>query len=106
MARKSQFCHSISISFYYLSDMFRSARQGSKGLSLFFLRVKQDDNTLNNIQINRMKNKMGTKGLPTAELILNGSRALLVSQPGRGDNPHFLCLSIHLSLSLSLTRCF
>jgi len=39
---------------------------------------------LNNIQIVKLKNKLGTRGLPTAELILDGTEADLVSEPGRG----------------------
>ena len=42
--------------------------QGSRGLSCFFLRVRQDDGSLNNIRIVKLKNKLGTKQLPTAEL--------------------------------------
>jgi putative acyl-CoA dehydrogenase len=39
---------------------------------------------LNNIQVLRLKDKLGTKALPTAELQLNGSHALLVGEPGHG----------------------
>ena len=39
-------------------------------LSLFIMRVKKDDSTLNNIKIIAMKEKMGTRQLPTAELLL------------------------------------
>lgn len=54
--------------------------EGSRGLSLFFARIK-DDHThskLNGVRIHRLKNKMGTKALPTAELELDGMKAQLV----------------------------
>lgn len=43
------------------------------------MRVKKDDGTLNNIRIMTMKDKMGTRQLPTAELLLEGSEAYLIS---------------------------
>lgn len=56
----------------------------SRGLSLFYLETHDKDGKLNNIEIQRLKDKLGTKALPTAELQLNGARAYLVGEPGRG----------------------
>lgn len=39
---------------------------------------------LNGISISRLKNKMGTKALPTAELELRGARAFLLGEEGNG----------------------
>jgi alkylation response protein AidB-like acyl-CoA dehydrogenase len=58
---------------------------GSAGLSCFFLHVRDPrTRALNRIAIARLKDKLGTKQLPTAELELQGSEATLVSAPGRG----------------------
>jgi len=57
---------------------------GNKGLTCFILRVKNDDGSLNNIRIHKLKNKLGTKQLPTAELELLGSVAHRLSDLGRG----------------------
>eukprot|EP00090_Calanus_glacialis_P014542 TRINITY_DN23353_c0_g1_i1.p1 TRINITY_DN23353_c0_g1~~TRINITY_DN23353_c0_g1_i1.p1 ORF type:complete len:365 (-),score=121.69 TRINITY_DN23353_c0_g1_i1:50-1117(-) len=57
---------------------------GSKGVSMFFLKTRKPDGTLNNIEVMKMKNKLGTRQLPTAELLLDGVDAELISQPGRG----------------------
>jgi alkylation response protein AidB-like acyl-CoA dehydrogenase len=57
---------------------------GSRGLSLFYLETRKEDGSLNEIQIHRLKDKLGTKGLPTAELSLLGTRAKLIGQPGEG----------------------
>jgi len=51
----------------------------NNSLSLFYLETKN-----NNIMINRLKNKLGTKALPTAELTLNGAKSLLVGEIGKG----------------------
>lgn len=60
------------------------APAGGKGLSLFYIKVKDDNGRLQNIQINRLKDKLGTRALPTAELDLNGTPATLVGEPGNG----------------------
>ncbi|KAF2466215.1 uncharacterized protein BDR25DRAFT_345508 [Lindgomyces ingoldianus] len=39
---------------------------------------------LNGIRIQRLKNKLGTKSLPTAELELNGTRGWLIGEEGKG----------------------
>lgn len=49
----------------------------SKGLSLFYLEK-------NNIDVLRLKDKLGTDALPTAELNLNGTYAQLIGAPGEG----------------------
>jgi len=57
---------------------------GTYGLSCFILRVHNEDGSLNGIKIKKLKNKLGTKQLPTAELELRGAKAHLLSLPGRG----------------------
>ena len=57
---------------------------GSRGLSMFFLELRDEDGNLNNIQVHKLKNKLGTKQLPTAELNLCGSEAKLVGEEGNG----------------------
>lgn len=53
-------------------------------LSLFYLELRDQNGELQGIQINRLKNKMGTKALPTAELTLSGTPATLVGEAGKG----------------------
>jgi len=57
---------------------------GSKGLSLFVVRVRNPQGQLNNIQIMKLKDKFGTKSVPTAELQLNGTPARLIGKIGEG----------------------
>ena len=52
--------------------------------SLFFVKLREKDGKLNGISILKLKDKMGTRQLPTAELQLNGTVAYLVSAPGKG----------------------
>lgn len=76
------------------------ARTSKGGLSAFYIPMRRrtgraipsingiDPEThgteLNGIRIQRLKNKLGTKSLPTAELELKGARGWLVGEEGRG----------------------
>jgi alkylation response protein AidB-like acyl-CoA dehydrogenase len=51
------------------------APAGSAGLSLFYLEQRLADGSLNGIHIHRLKDKLGTRALPTAELSLEGTLA-------------------------------
>lgn len=48
---------------------------GGRGLALFFVELRHPDGTLRNIQVNRLKDKLGTRKVPTAELTLDGTPA-------------------------------
>ena len=48
------------------------ASAGSAGLSLFLLEQRLPDGGRNGIRIDRLKEKLGTRALPTAELTLEG----------------------------------
>ncbi|MGZ3742858.1 MAG: acyl-CoA dehydrogenase family protein [Pseudobdellovibrionaceae bacterium] len=56
----------------------------SRGLSLFYLELRNEKNELDKIMVHRLKDKLGTKALPTAELSLQGTRARLVGGEGDG----------------------
>ncbi|XP_064612141.1 acyl-CoA dehydrogenase family member 11-like isoform X2 [Liolophura sinensis] len=58
--------------------------QGTGGLSLFYLETRLADGKLNNIRVQKLKNKLGTRQVPTAELLLDGVVAHKVSEHGRG----------------------
>lgn len=58
--------------------------EGSRGLSLFYLQTRDAAGRLNNISLHRLKDKLGTKAVPTAELTLEGTPARLVGEVGRG----------------------
>ncbi|KAI8066759.1 acyl-CoA dehydrogenase/oxidase [Gongronella butleri] len=57
---------------------------GSKGLALFVAKMRRPDGSLNGVRVHRLKEKFGTKALPTAELEYTGMEAQMVGVPGRG----------------------
>ncbi|PWY72156.1 hypothetical protein BO94DRAFT_250771 [Aspergillus sclerotioniger CBS 115572] len=72
------------------SEMTVMLAQTTKGLSLFYAPMRRrvsacaSETELNGIRIQRLKNKLGTKQLPTAELELKGVRGWLIGEEGRG----------------------
>src|SRR5262245_47397983 len=58
--------------------------EGSRGLALFLVELRDASGRLRNIQVNRLKDKLGTRKVPTAELTLDGAPAILVGATGDG----------------------
>ena len=51
---------------------------GGRGLALFYLELRDANGRLQNIRVERLKDKLGTRKVPTAELTLDGAPAQLV----------------------------
>jgi alkylation response protein AidB-like acyl-CoA dehydrogenase len=60
------------------------AAEGSRGLSLFFVELRRPDGALDGLRVLRLKDKLGTRALPTAELELDGTPAVPVGGLGGG----------------------
>jgi len=57
---------------------------GGKGLAMFYLELRDAEGRLNALRVDRLKDKLGTRKVPTAELMLEGTRAELVGEPVNG----------------------
>jgi alkylation response protein AidB-like acyl-CoA dehydrogenase len=57
---------------------------GGRGLSVFAIELRDASGALRGIRVNRLKDKLGTRALPTAELTLDGTPAVLVGGEGDG----------------------
>jgi acyl-CoA dehydrogenase len=57
---------------------------GTRGLGLFVVPRTRADGTPNAVSIRRLKDKMGTIGVPTGELILAGAEAHLIGEASGG----------------------
>jgi hypothetical protein len=60
------------------------ARTPAGGLSAFLAPMRKQDNKLNGVRISRLKDKVGTTPLPTAELVLENMRAWMIGKEGGG----------------------
>ena len=69
---------------------------GGRGLALFYLELRDGDGRLNHITVNRLKDKLGTRKVPTAELLLDGAPAVPVMELANGVR--------HIIPMLHLTR--
>ncbi|KAM9280919.1 acyl-CoA dehydrogenase family member 11-like [Morus bassanus] len=74
----------VTLTLARVEDAEGQVKQGSSGLSLFFLKVRDQEGKLNSIQVQRLKDKLGTRQMATAELWLDGAKAELISAEGRG----------------------
>ncbi|MDE2196872.1 MAG: acyl-CoA dehydrogenase family protein, partial [Gammaproteobacteria bacterium] len=61
-----------------------TAPEAGGRLSLFCLELRDAQGNLRNIFVHQLKDKLGTKALPTAELSLQGTPAARIGEPGRG----------------------
>lgn len=48
---------------------------GGRGLAMFYVELRDQQGALQGIRVNRLKNKLGTRKVPTAELTLDGTPA-------------------------------
>ncbi|MFA6238707.1 MAG: acyl-CoA dehydrogenase family protein [Bacteriovorax sp.] len=82
------FCSAItaqmSMALARIKDKDGKTIPGSRGLSLFYIELKNENSENNNFEIIRIKEKLGTNALPTAEIILRGTKATLVGNVGDG----------------------
>jgi len=60
------------------------APAGIKGVSLFLLPRTLDDGSANAYRIVRLKEKLGTRSMASGEIHLDGARAWMIGEPGRG----------------------
>lgn len=57
---------------------------GGRGLALFYVETRDASGRLNGIEVCRLKDKLGTRKVPTAELLLHGCPARLVGDTANG----------------------
>lgn len=69
---------------------------GGHGLALFYVEMRDERGRLRNIQVNRLKDKLGTRMVPTAELTLDGTPATPVVGLNDGIK--------HIAPMLNITR--
>lgn len=71
------------------------AGPGTRGLGLFAMRLHREDGTPNGLRMDRLKDKLGTRSMPTAEIVLEDALAEPVGDLDRG----FIQMADMLNLS-------
>ena len=62
------------------------AEEGLRGLALFLVPGERSDGTRNGIHIKRLKDKLGTRSVPTAEIELVDAEAFVMSNPNAAES--------------------
>ncbi len=78
------FCSNVTADLALITARPGGAPEGTKGLGLFLVPRHLDDGTPNGIYIRRLKDKLGTKSLATAEVDFRDAIAYRIGEPGRG----------------------
>jgi alkylation response protein AidB-like acyl-CoA dehydrogenase len=73
------------------------APSGSRGLALFRVHRRGEDGRSNGIVVRRLKDKLGTRSLPTAELELSGTVAWPVGDPAGGGGLRRIATMLNLT---------
>lgn len=78
------FCSNVSADLILTLARPEGAAAGTRGLGLFLVPRTLPGGTRNRYQINRLKEKLGTRDMATGEVTLAGAHAELVGDPARG----------------------
>jgi hypothetical protein len=74
----------VSADLYAVSARPEGAAAGTAGIGLFVVPRRLEDGRPNGVFIRRLKNKLGTRTLPTAEVDFDGARAWALGEPADG----------------------
>ncbi len=78
------FCSNVSADLYAVSARPEDGPEGTTGIALFVVPRRLEDGRPNGVAIRRLKNKLGTRTLPTAELDFQDALAWELGRPEDG----------------------
>jgi len=78
------FCSNVSAELALVTARVVDQGSGTRGLGLFIMPRSLENGRPNNMIINRLKDKLGTRGLATAEVEFQGALAYQVGPPKQG----------------------
>lgn len=78
---EKHFCSNVDAEVFIVLARPEDAPAGTRGLATFIVPRLRDDGSPNGFHIKRLKPKLGTVGVPTAEVSLDGARAWLAGAP-------------------------
>jgi len=79
---EKHFCSNVDADIFIVLARPDGAPEGTRGLATFIVPSARPDGTPNGFVIKRLKPKLGTVGVPTGEVALEGARAWLAGPPG------------------------
>ena len=80
---EKHFCSNVDAEVFIVLARPDGAPEGARGLATFIVPRLLPDGSANGFRIKRLKPKLGTVGVPTAEVTLEGARAWMAGAPRR-----------------------
>jgi alkylation response protein AidB-like acyl-CoA dehydrogenase len=81
---KKWFCSNAWAQYWVVTARPEGSPAGPRGVGLFFVPRETADGQNNGFRLDRLKDKVGTRSLPTAEMTLTGARGWLLGDEGSG----------------------
>lgn len=78
------FCSNVSADLALVTARVAGQGEGTRGLGLFLLPRRLDDGQLNGVYVQRLKDKLGTRSLATAELVFRDALAYQIGPTQNG----------------------
>ncbi|NYT60841.1 acyl-CoA dehydrogenase family protein [Alcaligenaceae bacterium] len=105
------FCSAVDADVVLLLARPEGAAGGTKGLALYAMPRRLDDGSRNTYRIGRLKDKMGTRSMPSGEVLFDGAVAYLVGDVNRGlkqmlDQVNLSRLSHGVRAAAMMRRCW
>jgi acyl-CoA dehydrogenase len=85
LSGEKHFCSNVDAEVFIVLARPDGAPSGSRGLATYIVPRVLPDGTANGFRIKRLKPKLGTVGVPTGEVALDGARAWLAGGSGSPD---------------------
>lgn len=104
------FCSAVDADVVLLIARPEGAPEGNKGLALFAMPRRLDDGSRNRYRVARLKDKLGTRSMPSGEVIFEGAVAYLVGRVDQGlkqmlDQVNLSRLSHGVRAAAMMRRC-
>lgn len=84
LSGKKWFCSNAWAQYWVVTARPEGASAGPRGVALFLIPRETEDGQNNGFRLDRLKDKVGTRSLPTAEMTLTGARGWLLGDEGSG----------------------
>ncbi|MEX2254894.1 MAG: acyl-CoA dehydrogenase family protein [Acidimicrobiia bacterium] len=84
---EKHFCSNVDAEVFIVLARPDDAPDGARGLATFIVPRVLPDGSPNGFRIKRLKPKLGTTGVPTAEVTLEGARAWMAGTPRSATDP-------------------
>jgi alkylation response protein AidB-like acyl-CoA dehydrogenase len=84
LSGRKWFCSNCTADYWLVTARPEGAAEGPRGVALFLVSRLGEDGAPNGYSIDRLKDKLGTRALPTAEIAFEGTKGWMLGPPEAG----------------------